>query len=476
VTGSLLLLPPVIDQTIQRVPLDPWSATGFALIICVATYLGFRRSPWIAAMLAFAVPFAAYRDIAHTTITIEKCVVFGAALGLLLGGAPLWPRSPGARRVLLAGAALLLAIILSAANATYEWPVVRELFKQAEYLVLFWCAATFVERIGRSQAYFIGGVAAAAAIVSTLAVSQAVIGGAPSGVWVNGHPLPRVAGTLEGPNQLAGFLEATLPILWVWPMLIFAWKPLRNYVTGASSAALILTQSRAGIVIAALSYAVLWHLRLATARASLVSMTIGAALGLVVSAAWFVLWAHASFADIQRLFLFAVPGEPGGVGTRLQLWPAAIELFRRHPIFGVGAGNFEMLLPTVGLHGIQTHASSLWLQTLAEQGIVGFAALLGFAYVAVRETFALRRDSALSLAAFLAIASLLAHQLIDDLFFFPKVAALCWLLLGMGTATVVGSGHHDLRVNGKRQTPLMSDEEAVVPARAGASDIVRMPH
>jgi len=463
VTGSLLLLPPVIDQTIQRVPLDLWSAIGFALIICVATYLGFRRSPWIAAMLAFAVPFAAYRDIAHTTITIEKCIVFGAAFGLLLGGAPLWPRSRGAQRILLAGAVLLLAIILSGANASYGWLVVRELFKQAEYLVLFWCAATFVERIDRSQTYFIVGVAAAAAIVSTLAVSQAVIGGAPSGVWVNGHPLPRVAGTLEGPNQLAGFLEAALPILWVWPMLIFAWKPLRNYVTGASSAALILTQSRAGIVIAALSYGVLWRLRPTTARASAVSMTIGAALGLVVSAAWFLFSAHASFGDIQRLFLFAVPGEPGGVGTRLQLWPAAIELFRLHPIFGVGAGNFELLLPTVGLHGIQTHASSLWLQTLAEQGIVGFGALLGFAYVAVRETFALRRDSALGLAAFLAISSLLVHQLVDDLFFFPKVAALCWLLLGIGTATAVGSARPDIKPNGKLQIPLVSD-------------VVRMPN
>jgi O-antigen ligase len=203
-------------------------------------------------------------------------------------------------------------------------------------------------------------------------------------------------------------------------------------------------------------------------------MTIGAALGLVISAAWFLLSAHASFTDIQRLFLFAVPGEPGGVGTRLQLWPAAIELFRLHPIFGVGAGNFELLLPTVGLHGIQTHASSLWLQTLAEQGLVGFGALLGFAYVAVRETFALRRDSALGLAAFLAISSLLVHQLVDDLFFFPKVAALCWLLLGIGTATMVGSARPDIKPNGQPQIPLVSDEEAEVPARAGASDVVRM--
>lgn len=431
--AGLPFLPPVIDQTISRVPLSPLSALGFALIAFVALYLAFRRSPWIAAALAFAVPFAAYRDIGHTTITIEKCIAFGAAAGLLLGGAPLWVRSLGARRIFYVGTAVLATIALSSLNATYHGNVAREFLKQAEYLVLLWCAATFTERIARSQVYFIGGVVASTLIVSTLAVSQAVIGGAPSGVWVNGHPLPRVAGPLEGPNQLSGFLEAALPVAWVMPMLTAAFGPLRNYVVGASSAALVLAQSRAGLIVAALSYAVLWRMRKATARASAWSAAVGTAFGLIVSAAWFVFWAHASQDGIQRLFGLQMSEPAGGVGTRYQLWPAALQLFQRHPLFGVGAGNFELLLPTVGLHGIQTHAGSLWLQTLAEQGIVGLLALVAFAFVVLRETFRVR-NNALGLAAFLAIASLLTHQIVDDLFFFPKVAALCWLLLGAGTA------------------------------------------
>ncbi len=164
-------------------------------------------------------------------------------------------------------------------------------------------------------------------------------------------------------------------------------------------------------------------------------MAIGTVLGFAVSTAWFVLWAHSGALGMRRVLMLLLfePGPAGGVGTRVQLWPAALQLFSRHPVLGVGAGNYEMLLPTVGLHGIQTHAGSLWLTTLAEQGLVGVAVLILFAVVSLRETFA-RRDDPLGLAAFLAITSLLVHQLFDDLFFFPKVAALAWLMIGAGTA------------------------------------------
>ena len=432
-TAALSVLPPVIDQTVQRVPLDTLSAIGFIGIVGAAAYLSFRSSPWIAALLAFVVPFAAYRDVAQTTLTVEKSVALGAAAGLLLAGAPLLPSSASSRRVLFAGAAIVAAIALSALNAAYPWHVAREFFKQTEYIVLLWCAATCVERIAHAERYFAAGVAAAAALVSTYAVSQAVIGGAPSGMWINGHTLPRVAGTLEGPNQLAGFIEATLPVLWMWPVLGFAWRPARDYVTGVSSAAMVLTQSRAGTIVAALMYGLLWRMRRDMGRASLAATIAGAATGIAITVVWFAR-AHASWADVEKLFLFDIPGTPGGVGTRAQLWPAAIAIFRQHPIAGAGAGNFELLLPNVGLSGIQTHAASLPLQTLAEQGLVGFAALALFAIVALRETFSRRRDCALALAAFLALGGLLAHQLVDDLFFYPKAAALCWLLLGAGTA------------------------------------------
>ncbi|MBV8670380.1 MAG: O-antigen ligase family protein [Candidatus Eremiobacteraeota bacterium] len=434
-TEALAMLPPVINQTTAPVPLDPWSAAGFTAIAVASGYLAFRGSPWMLGVLAFSVPFAGYRDVAHTTITLEKCVALGTAVGLLLGGAPVWPRSTGTRRVLLAGAFVLAAIALSAVQAEYRLPVAREFFKEAQYLVLLWCAATIIERTARSEVYFAPAVAASSAIVSTLAISQAIIGGAPSGILINGHALPRVAGTSEGPNQFAGYCESVLPTIWVWPMLVASYAPLRNYANFSTAAALVLSQSRAGIVVIALAYAALRRWARAAAAAALVPLRAGAIAGLLVIAGWFIIRAHAGWTDFWHLFLFDIPGQQqGGVSTRTQLWPAAVTLFLRHPLTGVGAGNFELLLSTVGLPGVRTNAGSLPLQTLAEQGLIGFAALVVFATVALRETYVRRAASPLALAACLAFAALLAHQLVDVLFFYPKAAELSFLLLGAGTA------------------------------------------
>ena len=434
-TEALAALPPVINQTTAPVPLDVWSAAGFAGTALASGFLAFRKSPWMAGVLAFSVPFAAYRDVAHTTITLEKAVTLGTAIGLLLGGASPWPGSRGPRRIMMASAFMLAAIALSSLGASFPMHVAREFFKQAEYVVLLWCAATFVERIPRSPLYMVGGVAVASIIVSTLAVSQAIAGGAPSGIWVNGHALPRVAGTLEGPNQLAGFLEAVLPVLWVWPLVTLAFLPARRYATFASSGALVLSQSRAGIAVGALAFAALWRLRRSVATTAAGPTIAGAVFGLVVVAAWFMLVAHARFTDLWHMFFLDIPGQQGGgVGTRAQLWPAAWKMFTAHALTGVGAGNFELLLSSAGLVGVQTQAASLPLQTLAEQGIVGFFALVVFAVVALRETFRMEAFSPLGLAAFLAFGALLTHQLVDDLFFFPKAAELCYLLLGAGSA------------------------------------------
>ena len=139
------LLPPVIDQTIQRVPLGPWSTLAFGGLVVAAAYLAYRRSPLSLAVLAFAVPFAAYRDIGNTTITIEKCLVFGTAVGLILSGVPMLPARGGATRF-WTGCLLLAAVAISLWHAVYPIHIAREFLKQAEYLVVFWCAATLVEQ------------------------------------------------------------------------------------------------------------------------------------------------------------------------------------------------------------------------------------------------------------------------------------------------------------------------------------------
>jgi hypothetical protein len=64
---------------------------------------------------------------------------------------------------------------------------------------------------------------------------------------------------------------------------------------------------------------------------------------------------------------------------RSQFWGQAIDAFESEPVIGIGAGNYELWWNqhhTIDVITIDAH--SLYLQTLAELGIVGILLLLGF--------------------------------------------------------------------------------------------------
>ncbi|HEV2909223.1 MAG TPA: O-antigen ligase family protein [Candidatus Eremiobacteraceae bacterium] len=415
VSLSSLLLPPVVDQTIHQTPLTIVSAVLFALAGIGAAWLALRRPQWATALIAFTVPFAFYRDVMGTTITLEKVVIIGIAIGLVMRGAPLVPASPTARRIMLAGLAVLGAIAISGVGAAFIGPVLRETLKQLEYLVMFWCAASLIVEQRDDSRWLEGGIIASVLIVSFDAIAQGLLGGAPSGVWINERPLPRVAGPLEGPNQLGGFLQIALPVLFLSPLLLGdRLRTIRWIAICAASLALPLTLSRSGVAFALLGF------------------------GVAFSWYWTATHNFAMLFDIFRLSEVPLQ-DPGGVGTRNELWNAALTMFAAHPLLGVGAGNFEHLLASVGLANVQTHANSLWLQTLAEQGLIGFIALLALDVVVLRECAIGLSRSWLARAALLATVCLLLHQVFDDLFFFPKVGLLWWLLIGAAAGDLAGA-------------------------------------
>jgi O-antigen ligase len=132
----------------------------------------------------------------------------------------------------------------------------------------------------------------------------------------------------------------------------------------------------------------------------------------------------------------------GGVGNRSELWHAAWRMWLAHPVLGVGAGNFELLLPAYGVFGVRTHANSWYLQSLAEGGIALFAATIAL-LVAVIAGLAgahpLRRLRAASpwvVAGVGATLALTVHQTVDYLVFYPKVGGAWWLLLGIAAAAL----------------------------------------
>jgi O-antigen ligase len=406
-------------------PFDVASALAFVLLFAV-TALAVWKRPIVGVMLLLVFdPF----DFAHrlwgTNVTTTKIVVLGALAGLAARRAPLGVFARAApRHVLLAAGAIVVATVATVSSATYLDAVARETLKAVEYALLFAVTAVAYDAEPNEDA------AAGALLFSAIAVSAAAIAarhaGASSFTTIGGTLVTRLSGPLEGPNQLAGFYDVLLPVL-----LAFACAR-RNVALGAGAALCLacdlVTHSRAGLAGAFAGSAVVFVRFAATTRAG----TLRAAGALVAAAAATAI----AFANVDPRTLDGDVDLGSGLGTRADLWPAALAFFFAHPILGIGAGNFELALPRLGLIDIHTHANSLYLQSLAEGGLVLFAATLAALVVALLTFGFARTREPLVIGVAGSTVALALHQMFDDLSFYPKVGGAYWIVLGIAAAVL----------------------------------------
>lgn len=245
----------------------------------------------------------------------------------------------------------------------------------------------------------------------------------------------RIASFFPHPNQLAGFV-----VLFV-PLSVGLYRVFESRLARAACVlmgllavpAAILTYSR-GVLVALVA------LVLVLARSKRAWPLIVAAAVVVVllaPAAW-----HDRVADVGRL-------DRPEIATRLDFWDAAVSMFQANPAVGVGLNNFDVaymglertgrsFLPGTGLAPPET-AHNLYLNTLAEQGLIGIAALALLVLAAGRLVLALRRSEdprirGFGLGLLGAGIALLVSNLFDVTFVDPKTSMLAWTLLGVGAA------------------------------------------
>ncbi len=149
----------------------------------------------------------------------------------------------------------------------------------------------------------------------------------------------------------------------------------------------------------------------------------GALLGAAADAGWYV--AAKNVAALRAPSIGA--DYAGGVGNRAELWRAAWFFFRTHPVFGIGAGNYELELWRAGLPDVRTHANNWYLQQLAEGGIILFSATIAFIVGILAPLVRAARSSPWTAAGLAATVALCTHQLADYIVFYPK-AGLPWML------------------------------------------------
>jgi O-antigen ligase len=427
---------PVVDRFPIPIPLDPIASVVFVAAFVACAIATVRRPAYGAAALLFIQPMAWYRE-AGTMITFPKILLLATFTGLLGHRATreaLRERPLVATLIALGG--ILLATALSGLHAEHLDAVVRECFKTVEYAALV--ATMYVAyRLDPDDRLLVGAFTASATIVSLSALVQDFIG-APSGLWFQGHPIPRISGLIEGPNQLAGYLEVAIATLATWS--IVRRNTLITIALFLSSVTMVLTFSRGGLIGASIVMLVLLALErramLRPAAVLLGGAVVGAlGVGTLGAVATHETSVRAS-ADLFRVTSTS-SNYAGGVGNRSDLWGAALYFFKSHPIFGIGAGNFELELEKAGLYGVRTHANSWYLQSLAEGGIVLFGAVVAFVVTAITMLARAARRSPWTTAALAATIALALHQTFDFLYFYPKVGGPWMILIALGLAAAV---------------------------------------
>ena len=129
------------------------------------------------------------------------------------------------------------------------------------------------------------------------------------------------------------------------------------------------------------------------------------------------------------------------VSERFLMWKSAKNIFLDHPGLGIGLGNFgdlyerKYILPEAK-EGRHPHPHNIYLQTLAEAGILGFAAFAAVWGYALRRVIrnALKADADFwQKAVPFSVLGFLLYGLTDNLIYhFPAGFQFCWFVIGAG--------------------------------------------
>jgi O-antigen ligase len=243
--------------------------------------------------------------------------------------------------------------------------------------------------------------------------------------------LGRITSLLFHYNSLAGYLNAIVPFALATTLLRKepGIRRLAFICLTLSCAALYFTGSRGGMV-------------------ALGTVFVFAVIYLVPRRKTFLTF-FAALLVATCLILAISAGRPGQarlqgmddltLETRLALWGAAGALFLEHPVGGAGFGTYRFALQQY-LPGVrdQLDAHNLYLQTLAEMGVIGLAVFGAMIWLFFYNAFKLIRSPdpyfrILGFAVCGAVGATLVHGLVDYIFIAsPQFGNLFWLILALG--------------------------------------------
>lgn len=403
---------------------------------------GIFRWNWLFYLLFFFLPVGPllksdlpFEDLSSVLRIIAAVGVF---LGYLLRQEPL-PSRVFRSKLSILTLAYLMTVSISAAKNGISIEAHRCLFHLCSYVIFYFGVLAWLQQPEQLRT-IIHTLVISSVLVSLFAFYQFAIGGY-GGFYFQIYPDQlspndwdgRVPSVLNYSNSLGGFMAIMGALSLATGALDSSpeWRGIGKVAFGFSAMTVLLSQSRGALagflVVVVLGVASVvrgWKLRIAVLIGTLIL-------------AWTLVPLLPDFS--QHL---TVKAEDSSVASRLIVFASAAQLFLQSPIVGVGYGNFRHLMDfdVFDLRANNWDAHNMYLQVLAETGILGFVAfgsLLLLALVYARRIF--RRGGDLSrllgFATLAALCSALVHGMVDSLFnVSPQFGTLFWIVLAMVAA------------------------------------------
>ncbi len=316
--------------------------------------------------------------------------------------------------------------------------------------LLFFALMARVLRIPRIRSWIITLFLHVSLIVSVYGVRQSFFGAKALATWVDPlSPLSkttRVYSYLGNPNLLASYL---LPAIALSLVAVFAWrgwtpKALALTMVVVNGYCLFRTGSLGGWIGLAVLVVTLiillwywWRNSLSPFwRTWLLPILFGSMAGLLLLAI------QLDESIRLRVFRLFIGRGDSSNNVRMNVWSSVIDMIKDRPILGIGPGNnaFNKIYPQyMRARFSALSAYSIFLEVLVETGFIGLSCMLWLLIVTFNQGIQQMRRLRASantngfwlVGAISAMFGMLAHGLVDTVWYRPEVNTLWWLMVAI---------------------------------------------
>jgi O-antigen ligase len=144
----------------------------------------------------------------------------------------------------------------------------------------------------------------------------------------------------------------------------------------------------------------------------------------------------------QRFFSSFNLSEGSNAG-RIKTWNQAIEVIARHPVFGVGIGNYPLEIKAVADYREPIYAHNAYLDIAAETGIITALIWMALLFLAFRNFILKSKGNIFFLGAAAALVSFAAHSLVETPIYSPVVLTLFLILISFASANIKDNKEHE---------------------------------